>query len=143
MIQKIFDKKKLIALIVKAGKINKKGPNFVTPNNFTQQLGVINYPKNHFIKPHTHKKFLWKVHHTSEVLIIQKGILRTDFYNSKKKYIFSKILKRGDIIFLHESHHGFKIIKDCSIVEIKQGPYIKLIDKVLFEKVDEKKIKIK
>ena len=143
MIQKIFDKKKLIALIVKAGKINKKGPNFVTPNNFTQQLGVINYPRNHFIKPHTHKKFLRKVHHTSEVLIIQKGIIRTDFYNSKKKYIFSKILKRGDIIFLHESHHGFKIIKDCSIVEIKQGPYIKLIDKVLFEKVDEKKIKIK
>ena len=143
MIQKIFDKKKLIALIIKAGKINKKGPNFVTPNNFTQQLGVINYSKNHFIKPHTHKKYLRKVQHTSEVLIIQKGILRTDFYNSKKKYIFSKILKKGDIIFLHESYHGFKIIKDCSIIEIKQGPYIKLIDKVLFEKVDEKKIKIK
>jgi len=143
MIQKIFDKKKLIALIVKAGQVKKKGPNFVTPNNFTQQLGVLNYPKNHFIKPHTHKKYLRKVYHTSEVLIIQKGILRTDFYNSKKKYIFSKILEKGDIIFLHESHHGFKIIKDCSIIEIKQGPYIKLIDKVLFEKVDEKKIKIK
>ena len=56
MIQKIFDKKKLIALIIKSGKINKKGPNFVTQNNFTQQLGIINYPKNHFIKPHTHKK---------------------------------------------------------------------------------------
>jgi fructose-1,6-bisphosphatase II / sedoheptulose-1,7-bisphosphatase len=28
MIQKIFDKKKLIALIIKSGKINKKGPNF-------------------------------------------------------------------------------------------------------------------
>ena len=143
MIQKIFDKKKLIALIVKAGKINKKGANFVTPVNIFFMFCIIFYPKNHFIKPHTHKKFLRKVHHTSEVLIIQKGILRTDFYNSKKKYIFSKILKRGDIIFLHESHHGFKIIKDCSIVEIKQGPYIKLIDKVLFEKVDEKKIKIK
>ena len=61
MIQKIFDKKKLIALIVKAGKIKKKGANFVTPNNFTQQLGVINYPKNHFIKAHTHKKYLRKV----------------------------------------------------------------------------------
>ena len=143
MIQKIFDKKKLIALIVRAGKINKKGANFVTPNNFTQQLGVINYSKSHFIKPHTHKKYLRKVYRTSEILIIQKGILRTDFYDNKKKYIFSKILKKGDIIFLHESHHGFKIIKDCSIVEIKQGPYIKLIDKVLFEKVDEKKIKIK
>ena len=143
MIQKILHKKKLIALIVKSKKIKKIGPHFVTPTNFTQQLGVINYPKNHFITPHSHKKHLRKIKNTSEILIIQKGILRVDFYNDKKKYIFSKILKEGDIIFLHESHHGFKIIKDCSIIEVKQGPYIQLTDKVLFKKVDEKKIKIK
>ena len=143
MIQKVFDKKKLIALIVKARKIKKKGANFVTPKNFTQQLGIINYPKNHFIKPHTHKKYLRKVTRTSEILVIQRGVLRTDFYNNKEKYIFSKILREGDIIFLHESHHGFKIIKDCSIIEIKQGPYMQLIDKVFFNKIDEKKIKIK
>ena len=143
MIQKIFDKKKLIALIIKPKKIKKKGPNFLTPNNFTQQLGVINYPKNHFIPAHTHKKYLRKVSRTSEVLIIDKGTLRTDFYNDKKKYMFSKLLTKGDIIFLHESHHGFKVIKDCSIIEIKQGPYLKLADKVLFKKVDEKKIKYK
>ena len=143
MIEKIFDKKKLIALIIKAKKIKKKGPNFVTPDNFTQQLGIINYPKGHFIVPHTHKRYIRKVTHTSEVLLIQKGILRTDFYNNKKKYMFSKNLKEGDVIFLHESHHGFKIIKDCSIIEIKQGPYIKLADKVLFKQVDEQKIKYK
>ena len=143
MLEKVFDKKKLIALIVKAKKLTKKGPNFVTPVNFTQQLGVINYPRGHFIAPHTHKRYVRKVTRTSEVLIIQKGILRTDFYNDKKKYIFSKILNEGDIIFLHESHHGFKIIKDCSIIEVKQGPYIQLTDKILFKKVDEKKIKIK
>ena len=58
MIQKILHKKKLIALIVKSKKIKKIGPHFVTPTNFTQQLGIINYPKNHFITPHTHKKHL-------------------------------------------------------------------------------------
>ena len=67
MIEKVFDKKKLIALIVKATKIKKKGANFVTPNNFAQQLGIINYPKNHFITPHTHKKYLRKIERTSEV----------------------------------------------------------------------------
>ena len=50
MIEKIFDKKKLTALIVKARKIKKKGPNFLTPDSFTQQLDVINYPKGHFSK---------------------------------------------------------------------------------------------
>ena len=83
MIEKILIKKKLIALIIRPRKIKKKGPNFVTPNNFTQQLGVINYPKNHFIPAHTHKKYLRKVSRTSEVLIIQKGILRTDFCSEK------------------------------------------------------------
>ena len=79
-------------------KIKKKGPNFVTPDNFTQQLGVINYPKGHFITPHTHKKYIRKVTHTSEVLLILKGILRTDFYNNKKKYMFSKNLKDESLL---------------------------------------------
>jgi len=143
MIKKIFDKKKLIAIIIKPNKISKKGANFLTPNNFTQQLGIINYSKNHFIEPHKHIKYLRKVYRTSEVLLINKGILRVDFYNKKKKYLSSRILKKGDIIFLHESAHGFKVIKNCSIIEVKQGPYFKISDKILFKKVDEKKIKIK
>ena len=143
MIQRVLLKKKIVALIIKPSKITKKGPNFLTPTAFTQQLGVINYPKNHIITPHTHKKFLRKIYHTSEVLFIQKGVLRVDFYDDKMKYFQSRVLKKGDIIFLHESSHGFKILKDCSIIEIKQGPYIKLVDKVLINKVDEKKIIIK
>ena len=67
MIQKILHKKKLIALIVKSKKIKKIGPHFVTPTNFTQQLGIINYPKNHFITPHTHKKHLRKIKNTSKL----------------------------------------------------------------------------
>ena len=90
MIQKIFDKKKLIALIVRPNKIKKKGPNFVTPDNFTQQLGVINYPKDHYIVPHTHRVFLREVKRTSEVLLINKGVLRTDFYNNKKNIYLVK-----------------------------------------------------
>jgi len=143
MIQRVLYKKKIVALIIKPNKITKKGPNFLTPTSFTQQLGVINYPKNHNITPHTHKKFMRKVYRTSEVLFVQKGVLRVDFYGDKMKYFQSRVLKKGDIIFLHESNHGFKMLKDCSIIEIKQGPYVKLADKVLFSKVDEKKIKIK
>ena len=36
-----------------------------------------------------------------------------------------------------------KVLKECSIIEIKQGPFIKTLDKKRFDKVDEKKIKIK
>ncbi len=143
MIDKILYKKKIIAIIINTDKFKKKGVNFTSPNNFTKQVGIINFKKNHFIKPHTHKKFLRKIYRTSEVLFVKKGLLRVDFYTNNKKYLFSRVLKKNDIIILHDGSHGFKVLKECSIIEIKQGPFIKTLDKKRFDKVDEKKIKIK
>jgi len=143
MIKKIFYKKKILALIITPSKFKKRGVHFTSPNNFTKQVGIINYPKNHLIKPHTHKKYLRKIYRTSEVLFIKKGELRVDFYNNKKKYLFSKIVRKNEMIILHEGSHGFKILKNCSIIEIKQGPFVKTLDKTRFNKIDEKKIKIK
>ena len=39
--------------------------------------------------------------------------------------------------------HGFKVLKEVQMIEIKQGPYSLSKDKVKFENVDENKIKIK
>ena len=39
--------------------------------------------------------------------------------------------------------HGFKVIKDIEMIEVKQGPYSLASDKTKFNKVDEKEIKIK
>ena len=39
--------------------------------------------------------------------------------------------------------HGFKVIKEVQMIEIKQGPYSLSKDKVKFENIDENKIKIK
>ena len=101
------------------------------------------HKKKHIIKPHLHKKRITKISYTTEVILILKGKLRVDFYNSHKKYLFSKILKDKDIIMLVHGGHGFKILKDIEMIEIKQGPYSLIKDKIKFEKIDEKKIKIK
>ena len=84
-----------------------------------------------------------RIHRTSEVLFIKKGLLRVDFYKDNKKYLYSKILKKNDIIILNEGSHGFKILKNCSMIEIKQGPFVKSLDKKRFQSINEKKIKIK
>ena len=70
--------------------------------------------KKHIIKPHVHKKRLTKIYYTSEVILLLKGLLRVDFYNQYKKYLFSKVLKPNDIIMLVSGGHGFKILKDKS-----------------------------
>ena len=47
------------------------------------------------------------------------------FHKDKKLY-------ENDIIILFKGGHGFEVTKDCKIIEIKQGPYSKKSDKVIF-----------
>lgn len=143
MIEKIKHNKKLFALIVRGGYRKKKGISFFTENRDIQQFGYMNHKKNYLIKPHIHKKQVRKIFSTSEVILILKGVLRVDFYNNNKKYLFSKILKEKDIIMLVHGAHGFKTIKNVEMLEIKQGPFISQRDKIKFNEIDEAKIKIK
>ena len=87
------------------------------------------HKKNYIIKPHKHNRRLTKILKTTEVILLLKGSLRVDFYNNKKKYLFSKILKAKDIIMLVKGGHGFKILKEVQMIEIKQGPYSLIKDK--------------
>ena len=143
MIEKIYHKKKLYALIVRAKFRKKKGISFFTPNETNQQFGYMKHDKGHLIKPHKHKKRTTKIFYTTEVIIIFKGSLRVDFYDQKQKYLFSKVIKDKDIIMLVHGGHGFKVLKKIEMLEVKQGPYSIEKDKVKFKEIDEQKIKIK
>ena len=129
--EKIYYKKKLLAIIIKNFH-KKKGINFFTENNFSQQVAFMNHRKNYVIQPHVHKSRLKKIYDTNEVLIILSGKLKVDFYDSKKKFLKSKILNKGNIIILISGAHGFKILKNCKFIEVKQGPYNIKQDKVKF-----------
>ena len=143
MIEKIYHQKKLFALIVRAKFRKKRGINFFTPNAANQQFGYMNHNKGYIIKPHKHKKRATKIYYTTEVIIIFKGSLRVDFYDYKQKYLFSKTIKEKDIIMLVHGGHGFKVLKKTEMIEIKQGPYSFVKDKIKFVEIDEKKIKLK
>ena len=140
MIKEIKNKKTIFGYIIKYNK--KKGTNFLTPPKLSHQVASINHKKNHTIKPHSHFKNVRKINYTSEVLLIQKGKLRVDFYSTNKKYVFSKILTKNDIIILLSGAHGFKVIEPVEMIEIKQGPYYKSHDKVVIRPAPEEKIKI-
>ncbi len=143
MIEKIFYKKKLFALIVRGKYRKKNGINFFTPKDSTQQFGYMKHKKNHIVEPHRHNKRLTKILTTTEVILLLKGVLRVDFYDNKKKYIFSKTIKEKDIIMLVHGGHGFKALTNVEMIEVKQGPYSLTKDKMKFKSIDEKKIKIK
>jgi|TARA_B110000285_G_scaffold83746_1_gene96164 hypothetical protein len=143
MIENIKYNKKLFALIVRKKFRNKSGINFFTEKESTQQFGYMKHKKDYLIMPHKHNKRLTKILITIEVIILLKGLLRVDFYDEQKKYLFSKKVYAGDIIMLVNGGHGFKVLKDVEMIEVKQGPYNLAADKIKFNKIDEKKIKIK
>ena len=147
MIEKVYNQKKLYALIVRSSYRKKKGISFFTDTKASQQVGYMKHKKNRIILPHKHNKrkknAIAKIDTTTEVLIILKGTLRVDFYSQNEKYLFSKKLYTNDLIMLSSGGHGFKVLKDVEMIEVKQGPYFISKDKVKFDKADENMIKIK
>jgi hypothetical protein len=132
MIQHIIDKDILYAIIVRSD-FKKEGIEFFTPNEFSQQLGYMNRPKNYIIDPHVHIRTTKESSYTQEVLIIRSGKIRVDFYTPEMQYFASEVLNQGDVILLADGGHGFEMLEPTEIFEIKQGPYNADIDKKRFE----------
>ena len=133
-IERIIHKKKNYALIIRNKiQFKRKGGNFLTKDQDLLQVGFLKHNKNHIIKSHIHIKRKRIVNYSSEVLIIKKGELKVNFFdNYKKKIPKTKILYKNDIIILFQGGHGFEVNKNCQIIEVKQGPYLKRKDKKLF-----------
>jgi hypothetical protein len=88
--------------------------------------------KGYVIIPHRHNIVERKVHLTQEVLFIKSGLVRCDFYDNDEVYLVSSVLKSGDVILLADGGHGFEILETAEIIEVKQGPYCGIEDKVRF-----------
>jgi len=128
---------KLIAIILKAHYTSERTA-FFSPPDFSQQLGYIVYQKDGEIKAHSHKEIHRKITLTQEVLFIKKGRLVVNLYTTEKEYITSRKLNAGDIIFLCSGGHGFKMLEDTEMIEVKQGPYSgKESDKELFKGIED------
>lgn len=116
--------------------IAKVGAQFLTPPNLMQQVAIMLHPAGKIITPHFHNKLLRTIDYTSEVLIILEGKLRVAIYALTKQKIVTRTLKSGDIIVLERGGHGFEVIEDIKMIEIKQGPYLGEGDKTRFDPGD-------
>lgn len=142
MIEIIKVKELQLAIIIRA-EYKSDGIRFFTSDDDPQQLGYMNRPKDYVIAPHRHNLLPRNVNLTQEVLFIKSGKVRVDFYDADQVYIQSSILKKGDVILLADGGHGFKMMEPSEIIEVKQGPYCGVEDKVRFDSVSEEKILLK
>lgn len=141
MIEKVFDRENILAIIIR-NDYDAEGIQFLTPNEYSQQMAYMHHPTDKRIDAHVHNEVHRNIFITQEVLIIKKGILRVDFYGENKDYVGSKKLYQGDIIMLVSGGHGFQVEEEIQMVEIKQGPYSGELDKERFTGIEEKDIKL-
>ena len=123
---------------------NEPGIHFLTPDSFSQQLGYMQRPQGYSILPHDHNLVARTVELTQEVLFIKRGKVRLDLYAPEtREYLESHILHAGDVVLLAHGGHGFLMLEQSEIIEVKQGPYAGGADKSRFPAVEEQSVIIK
>ncbi|MEP6674219.1 MAG: hypothetical protein ABJA78_03665 [Ferruginibacter sp.] len=142
MIRQIFHNGQLLSVIINSS-FEKDGIEFFTPDDFSQQLAYMKRPVGYVIAPHVHNLVERSVNLTQEVLFVKSGRIRVDFYDDHKNYLESAVIQKGDVILLAAGGHGFEMLEQSEMIEVKQGPYCGEQDKVRFEPAENKKITIK
>jgi len=142
MIEPIEHNGQLLAIII-SHRFNKPGIHFFTPDELSQQLAYMHHPTGKLIPPHVHNPVPREVIYTQEVLFIKAGKLRVDFYTDQQKYLESRILEAGDTILLVMGGHGFEVLEEVEMIEVKQGPYVGEKDKIRFEPISQNSIRMR
>jgi mannose-6-phosphate isomerase-like protein (cupin superfamily) len=131
MKQKIIIDGQLCAIILKAD-FDEPGIHFFTSADLSQQLASMSYAAGKVIPAHTHNPVAREVSYTQETLFIRKGKVRVDFYTQQREYRMSRVLGAGDVVLLIKGGHGFEVLEELNMIEVKQGPYVGDADKTRF-----------
>lgn len=138
-IKEIRKKDKRLAIVIK-NNYQSDGVNFLTPNEYSQQVAYMHHPTGKVIDAHVHNMVHRNVVMTQEVLLIKRGKLRVDFYDDYEDYLESIVLEAGDIILLVSGGHGFTVLEEVEMLEVKQGPYSGDADKKRFAGINDNEV---
>jgi cupin fold WbuC family metalloprotein len=123
MIEYIKHRNEVLAIILRK-EFTKEGANFFTAPDDPFQFGVLQYKKGKYIPPHRHIELKREINLVCEALFIQSGKVEVTFYDDNDKKITSTVLHAGDTILMEKLGHGFNLLEDSKIIEVKQGPYL-------------------
>lgn len=132
-VETIRDGTRVLAILVRAAR-NPAATEFVTPDTYKQQVGFIVYPKGGSVRPHFHRETARQIEGMSEVLLVKRGRCRATLYRETGDVVAERELGPGDLIVLVAGGHGFAMLEDTVLLEIKQGPYGGLAEKVYLDR---------
>ena len=122
----------LVAIII-SGAHNPMSTEFVTSSDLNLQVGFIKYPAGGVIQPHVHRPIERHIVGTGEVLLVRSGKMEVSLYDNERQLVAQRMLSKGDLLLLVGGGHGFQMLEDTVLLEVKQGPYTGLDEKERFE----------
>jgi hypothetical protein len=111
------------------------GIQFFSPEDYSQQIGLMTRPEGYVVPAHVHNQVERVITATQEVLIIRKGECVVTLISQSDESDDQIHLTDGDTILLAHGAHKIEMLSDCEILEIKQGPYAGGLDKTLIQTI--------
>ncbi len=131
MFERIPAEGPLLALLL-SGAGDPAETTFPTPPELNLQVGFVVYPAGGEIPRHDHKLLERQIVGTAEVLVVRSGRCEIDLYDHDRQHVATRELRAGDVIFIVGGGHGFRMLEDTVLLEVKQGPYTGLDEKERF-----------
>jgi hypothetical protein len=129
-VERITARELTLALVMRAVPA-PPGAQFVTPPDAGLQVGVLTHAEGTNIPRHVHRQIERQVSGTSEVLIVRSGSCELDVFDDEE-LIATTQLSPGDVMVLLAGGHSLRMLEDTVLVEVKQGPYLGVEEKVRY-----------
>jgi hypothetical protein len=110
------------AIVIRA-EARIEGIKFFSPEDYSQQLGLMTRSAGYKVPAHVHNSVERKISNTQEVLLMRKGKCLVTLFAENFDITYKIELLSGDVILLAHGAHEIEMIEDCEILEVKQGPY--------------------
>lgn len=122
--KEVIEKNGQIFALVIRHSYRPSGVNFMTPDDYTLQLGMIGHQGGVHIRDHIHNPHIhYKVDTTQEFLYVETGKIKATIYDYGWNVIKVVTLSQGDVLLQVSGGHGFDILEPSYLIEVKQGPF--------------------
>ncbi|MES2632411.1 MAG: WbuC family cupin fold metalloprotein [Pseudomonadota bacterium] len=103
---------------------------FFTKPEDPLQVGRIVHPQGHVIAPHRHQPLEAPSYLRPEALMVEQGRCELQIFDDQQRLVATRELRARDVAILLDCGHGFRMIEDTVLFEVKPGPYAGAAEKI-------------
>jgi hypothetical protein len=126
----LFGQNEELQAIFIPASASSQGVKFITNPTNDLQVGLMTRDDKSPVASHRHKKVKRIIETTQEFLLVRSGIAEVFIYNEDGTLSHRMKLLDGDSILLISGAHKIDFLTSTQLLEVKQGPYLPVNDKI-------------